>query len=223
MKIGIIGAGMIGGTAMRLFARAGHEVAISNSRGPESLAELVHELGPGVQARTIEEAARFGDVVLIAIPLGRYATLPAALLANKIVIDAMNYYPQRDGKVDFRGLTSSELVAQHLRESRIVKAFNTMYYQTLGSRGTRSTAESDRLALFVAGDDAEAKAVVSQLIREIGFAPVDTGTLREGGRRQQPGSPLYNQPLTAPQARQRLGELGISTHRGDAGQSGGVA
>lgn len=207
MKIGIIGAGMIGGTAMRLFAQAGHEVAISNSRDPESLAGLVHGPGPRVRARTVEETARFGDLVLAAIPFGRYTTLPAAHLANKIVIDAMNFYPQRDGKIDFGGLTSSELVAQHLRGARVVKAFNTMYFQTLGKGGTPSATESERLALFVAGDDAEAKAVVSQLIREVGFAAVDTGTLREGGRRQQPGSTLYNQPLTAAQARQRLGEL----------------
>ena len=207
MKIGIIGAGMIGGTAMRLFAQAGHEVTISNSRGPESLAGLVHKVGPGVRARTVEEAARFGDIVLAAIPFGRYTTLPAARLANKIVIDAMNYYPQRDGKIDFGGLTSSELVAQHLRGARVVKAFNTMYFQTLGRGGAPSTPESERLVLFVAGDDAEAKAVVSQLIREVGFVAVDTGTLGEGGRRQQPGSPLYNQPLTAAQARQRLAEL----------------
>lgn len=125
MKIGIIGAGMIGGTAMRLFAQAGHEVAISNSRDPESLGGLVHGPGPRVRARTVEETARFGDLVLAAIPFGRYTTLPAAHLANKIVIDAMNFYPQRDGKIDFGGLTSSELVAQHLRGARAVKAFNS--------------------------------------------------------------------------------------------------
>ena len=144
--------------------------------------------------------------MLLAIPLGQYTTLPADRLRGKIVVDAMNYYRQRDGQLPLDGLTSSELVARHLAGARVVKAFNTMYFQTLASEGNPSAPVDERLALFLAGDDAAAKAVVARLIEEIGFAPIDTGTLHEGGRRQQPGSDIYNTPLTGAEARAALGE-----------------
>ncbi|MBV9455648.1 MAG: NAD(P)-binding domain-containing protein [Rubrobacter sp.] len=205
MNIGIIGAGNIGATAAHLFAKVGHDVAISNSRGPESLRGLVREIGPNVKAGTVEEVATFGEVVLIAIPFKDYKTLPVARLAGKVVVDAMNYYPQRDGQIDFGSLTSSELVARHLPHVRLVKAFNTMYYETLATAGRPGLG--DHLVLFVAGDDEEAKGVVSRLIEDIGFAPVDTGSLRDGGK-QQPGSPIYNEPMNTEQARSALFALG---------------
>jgi predicted dinucleotide-binding enzyme len=127
MNIGIIGSGNIGATAARLFADAGHEVAVSNSRGPESLVPLVKEIGPRGRAATVEDAADFGELVLVAMPFFAYETLPAEPLAGKVVVDAMNYYERRDGRIDFDGLTSSEVVARHLPNSRLVKAFNTMY------------------------------------------------------------------------------------------------
>lgn len=204
MDIGIIGSGHIGGTAARLFARAGHRVALSNSRGPDTLAALVAEIGPNATAATVEEAASFGDVVLVAIPFGKYDTLPTGQLAGRIVVDAMNYYPRRDGQIDFGSGTSSELVARHLPGARVVKAFNTMYFERLRDGGRPDAPIDDRLALLVAGDDADAKAVVSRLIEEIGFAPVDTGTLRDGGRRQEPSAPLTNMPVTGAQARAEL-------------------
>jgi 8-hydroxy-5-deazaflavin:NADPH oxidoreductase len=209
VEIGIIGAGNIGATAARLFAQAGHRVEISNSRGPESLWTLVDELGPNVRAATVEEAAAFGEIVLVAIPFKDYETLPVEPLAGKIVIDATNYYEGRDdGRIDFGDLTSSELVARHLPHAHLVKAFNTMYYETLATEGrSTETYDEDRLVLFIAGDDEEAKTVVSQLIEEIGFAAVDTGSLRDGGRRQQPGSPIYNNPMTARRARELIADL----------------
>jgi predicted dinucleotide-binding enzyme len=204
MKIGVIGSGKIGGTAARLFVQAGHEVAISNSRGPASLAALIRELGPRTHAMTVEEAASFGDILLVAIPFGKYTALPVPQLAGKIVIDSMNYYPRRDGEIDLGGLTSSELVARYLRGARLVKAFNTMYFHTLASEGRPGGPPGDRLVMFVAGDDAGAKAQVLRLVEEIGFAPLDTGSLHEGGRQQEPGSPIYNRPLTLAQARELL-------------------
>ena len=204
MRIGIIGSGNIGSTAARLLGRAGHEVAISNSRGPETLQELVQEIGPNARAATAEEAAGFGEVVLEAIPFGRYEELPVEPLAGKVVVDAANYYPQRDGEIGLGDLTHSEAVARHLPGARVVKAFNTMYYETLASEGRPGAPAEERLVLFVAGDDEEAKATVSQLIEEIGFAPVNTGSLREGGRKQQPGSAIYNEPMTPPRAREAL-------------------
>jgi predicted dinucleotide-binding enzyme len=212
MNIGIIGSGNIGAPAAQLLVRAGHRVAISNSRGPASLATLVETLGSKARAATTEEACLFGQVVLVAIPYGKYQTVPPKPLQGKVVVDAMNYYAERDGRIEFGELTSSELLARHLRGARLVKAFNTMYFKTLAAQGRRDAPADDRLALFVAGDDAEAKAVVSRLIHEIGFAPVDTGSLHDGGRLQQPGSRiLSDHPMTAREARDALGGLPSST------------
>ncbi len=205
MNIGIIGAGNIGATVARLFAQAGHSVAISNSRGPQSLASLVATLGANVTATTVDDAAKFGEVVLLAVPWRTPEALPAAkLLEGKIVIDAMNHYTSTGDVHDLGHSSSSEEVAKRLPGTRIVKAFNTMYFETLRTGGKQE--QKDRLVLFVAGDDAKAKAVVSKLIEDIGFAPVDTGSLREGGRLQQPGSAIYNKPMTTEQAQKILAE-----------------
>jgi predicted dinucleotide-binding enzyme len=203
MRIGVIGSGNIGSTVARLFVVAGHEVAMANSRGPQTIGDLVSELGDRAQAATAEDAASFGEAVLVAIPFGRYAELPAAPFAGRVVIDAMNYYPGRDGnfaELDNESTTSSELLATHVSDAMVVKAFNTMNWKVLRERG-KPGGGSDRLALFLAGDDREAKGLVSGLIDEIGFAPVDTGRLADGGRRQQPGSEIYGEPVTESEAR----------------------
>lgn len=204
MKIGIIGAGHIGGTAAKLFAKAGHQVAISNSRGPASLVPLVASLGPNVRAMSPADSVKFGDVILLAIPWRKKEELPpAALFAGKIVIDALNPYSAIGRVMDLRDSTSSEGVAKQLPGARFVKAFNTMGSKTLET-GSQPPGE-DRLVIFLAGDDAQVKAVVATLIEEIGFAPFDTGSLREGGRRQQPGSPIYGRPMTVREAKRILG------------------
>ena len=207
MRIGVIGSGNIGATAARLFARAGHDVAISNSRGPETLGGLVEEIGPGVRAATVDEAAEFGEVVMEAIPFGRYGELPAGKLEGKIFVTASNYYPDRDGEIDHGGRASSELVQAHLPGARVVKAFNTIYFGRLAENGRPDVPFEEREVIFVAGEDAEAKAVVSGLIGEVGFAPVDTGTLAES-RRQEPGSPVYNVPMRPSEAREMLAGIG---------------
>jgi predicted dinucleotide-binding enzyme len=207
MRIGIIGSGNIGASAAHLFLKAGHEVALSNSRGPESLKDLAAELDGNVQVLTVEEAARFGDVVLVAIPFGKYKQLPAEAFYGKVLIDAGNYYPGRDGQfaeLDNDEMTSSEMMAEHLKGARLVKGFNTIYFVHLASQGDTTLPLEERRAIFIAGDDSEAKEVVAKLIEEIGFAAVDTGFLREGGRRQQPGTPVYNRELTAKQAAEVL-------------------
>jgi 8-hydroxy-5-deazaflavin:NADPH oxidoreductase len=203
MKIGIVGSGNIGGSAARLFVRAGHQVALSNSRGGRGLEDLVLELGDQAHATTIEEAARFGEIVLVAIPFGRFSDLPADAFKGKVVIDAGNYYPERDGKLaelDQEETTSSELMASHLKEARLVKGFNTIYFKHLASQGDSGLPLEDRRAIFIAGDDSKAKEIVARLIEEIGFAAVDTGFLHEGGRSQQPGTAVYNKDLTAQDA-----------------------
>jgi hypothetical protein len=217
VNIGIIGAGNIGATAARLFAGAGHRVAVSNSRGPETLRDLVSEMGESARAMTVDEAADFGKVVLLAVPWSRREEgLPSAgMLLDKIVIDAINPYTPDFRIEDLGDDTSSEDIARRLPGARIVKAFNTMYYERLRDEGDTGVPAEDRLALFVAGDDAEAKAVVSRLIEDIGFAPVDTGSLSDGGRKQQPGSPVYNIPIEAgPAAREAgLSSQGTATGR----------
>jgi len=203
MKIGIIGSGNIGATAARLFVRAGHEVALSNSRGGQGLEALVAEFGGKAQATTIEAAANFGEVILVAIPFGKLSTLPTGVFKGKVVIDAGNYYPERDGRfaeLDRDETTSSELLASHLKEPRLVKGFNTIYFKHLATQGDSSKPLDERRAIFIAGDDSGAKEIVARLIEEIGFAAVDTGFLHEGGRSQQPGSAVYNKELTAREA-----------------------
>jgi predicted dinucleotide-binding enzyme len=211
MKIGIIGSGNIGATAAKLFANAGHEVAISNSRGPESLTSVVNSIGPNIKAKSLEDAIKFGEVILLAIPWRkRQELLPASeLFDSKIVIDAMNPYSENFEIIDLDNSTSSseEVLKKIPSSSRLVKAFNTIYYEHLGTRGDPNLSKEQRFAIFVAGDDTDAKATVSKLIEDIGFAAVDTGSLKEGGRKQQPGSPIYNNPMTAKVAHERIAEI----------------
>src|SRR5258708_7260007 len=205
MKIGMLGAGNIGASAGRLFVAAGHEVALSNSRGPESLRSLVAELGPRAHAMTIADAARFGDVVLLAVPWRTPEALPAPeILKGKIVIDAMNPYRADSGFYDLGNSTSSEEVLKRIPGARLVKALNTIYYQHLATRGRNDLPVEDRHAIYLAGDDEPAKQVVCRLIEEIGFAPVDTGSLREGGKQQERENDIYNKTMTGREAREFL-------------------
>jgi 8-hydroxy-5-deazaflavin:NADPH oxidoreductase len=205
VKIGIIGSGNIGATAARLFAEAGHEVALSHSRGPESLKSLISSIGGNVRATTVDDAIAFGDVVLLALPWRNRQELPPAdRFAGKIAIDATNPYTATGGLFDLGASSSSEEIAKQLAGVPLVKAFNTMYFKHLGSGVRKDLDVSERNAIFVAGDDPEAKTLVSRLITDIGFAPVDTGSLPQGGRRQQPGSDIYNKPMAAAQARALL-------------------
>ncbi len=205
MKIGILGAGHIGKALARLLAEAGHEVGISNSRGPETLRELAATLGHGVKAFSNEDAARFGELVIETVPFGRYADLPAVQLEGKIVVDTANYYPERDGQIDLGGHSESAFITRHLPGARMVKAFNTIHSAHLETQGDTGKPLDERRAIFIAGDDAEAKGVVTRLIEEIGFAAVDTGSL-EDSVVQQPGTPVYGPELTARQGREALAQ-----------------
>jgi predicted dinucleotide-binding enzyme len=189
---GFIGSGNIGTTLARLAISAGHNVVLSNSRGPETLADLIADLGPQASAGTPAEAARAGDVVVVTIPLRNYPQVPTGELRGKIVIDTMNYYPQRDGNIaelDDESTTSSALLQAHLRDSNVVKAFNNIFFQHLAAL-PRVTGAEDRSALAIAGDDQEAKKVVSELLDEIGYDTVDLGPLSEGWR-TQPDTAAY--------------------------------
>jgi 8-hydroxy-5-deazaflavin:NADPH oxidoreductase len=206
MRIGIIGAGMIGGSLAALFGENGHEVLLSNSRGPHTLQDQIAALPDTVRATTVDEAARASEVVVVAIPLYRFTDLPAEAFAGRIVVDTTNYYASRDGvlaQLESDQTTSSELVAGHLTGARVVKAFNTIYFQNLRDDGRPDAPDENRVAIPLAGDDAEAKRVVADLIRQIGFAPVDAGSLAQG-RRQQPGTPVYGQVVGPVEARELL-------------------
>ncbi len=193
MKIGIIGAGQIGGTLARRLAALGHEVSIANSRGPETLAAFAKEIG--AKPVTIEEAARAGDVVIVTIPEKNVARLPAKLFDgvpdDVVVVDTGNYYPQqRDGRIDpiEKGVTESRWVANQLGRP-VVKVFNNIYARHLLERG-RPKGAPGRIALPVAGDDKRAKDTIIRLLDELGFDAVDAGSLDESWR-QQPGTPVY--------------------------------
>jgi len=208
MKIGIIGAGHIGGTLARRLAQLGHEVTIANSRGPESLAAFGKEIG--ARPATVEEAARSGDVVIISVPLKSIGQLPSDLFqgvpADVVVVDTGNYYPrQRDGRIEAieRGTTEARWVADRLGRP-VVKAFNNIYARHLLERGKPSGAPG-RIALPIAGDDPRAKEVVTRLLDELGFDAVDGGGLDDSWR-QQPGTPVYGTDLEAAGVRRGLEE-----------------
>jgi len=208
VRIGIIGTGSIGGTLARLWTTAGHEIAVANSRGPGSLTDLVGSLGPLAHAMSVEDAAAFGEIVVLAVPFRRLEALPRPeLVMGKVVVDAMNPYAEGGGLLDLGGRTSSSLTAERLPGARLVKAFNTMHPETLASGGRPHVPEEQRLVIFLAGDDARAKERVATLIREAGFAPVDTGSLAIGGRLQEPGSSIYNRPMLPSDARRMLATM----------------
>jgi predicted dinucleotide-binding enzyme len=202
MRIGVIGSGHIGATIARRLVDEGHEVAISNSRGPETLEQAAAETG--ARPATVEDAARFGDIVVEAIPFGAYATLPAGALRGKVVIDASNYYPGRDGTIEAveNGTASSELVAQHLDGAHVVKAFNTIYWQRIRDEH-KPAGDPDRQALPVAADDEDAKRLAFGLIDQVGFDAVDAGSLADSAK-QEPGGPVYNRPMNAESLREAL-------------------
>jgi len=195
--IGLIGAGHIGSTVARLAVAAGHDVVLSNSRGPETLSDLVAELGDHARAATAAEAAAAGDIVVVTIPLKSYREVPVEPLRGKIVIDTNNYYPQRDGHVaelDDESTTVSELLQAHLPESHVVKAFNNIYFAHLLELA-RPAGSEDRSALAIAGDDEGSKKAVADLLDDLGYDTVDAGPLAEGWRYQR-DTAAYGTPYT---------------------------
>lgn len=193
--VGFIGSGKIGGTVARLSVAAGDHVVLSNSRGPETLKDLVAGLGPLASAATGEQAAEAGDLVLVSIPVRAYRGGLPKPLAGKIVLDTGNYYPQRDGQLaelDDGTLTSSGLLQRQLPEARVVKVFNNIFFKHLGSLA-RHHGAADRSALPIAGDDEQAKAAVAAFLDSIGYDTVDAGSLADSWR-QEPGTPAYGAP-----------------------------
>ncbi|HET9029738.1 MAG TPA: NAD(P)-binding domain-containing protein [Candidatus Aquilonibacter sp.] len=208
MKIGIIGAGNIGSALTRRFRAAGHDVAVANSRGPQTLQELAQQTG--ARAVSVSDAVRDRDVVVVTIPEKNIPELPGDLFNgvpdNVVIVDTGNYYPrERDGRIDAieSGMPESQWVSQHLRRP-VVKAFNNIYAQHLLENG-KPKGMPVRIALPVAGDDPQAKAIVMELIDEIGFDAIDAGSLAESWR-QQPNTPVYARDFDAEGVRRALSE-----------------
>jgi predicted dinucleotide-binding enzyme len=203
--IGLIGAGKIGSQLARLAVKNGYDVVVSNSRGPDTLAGLVAELGPRARAATPAEAAAAADIAVVTIPLKHVRQVPAEPLAGKIVIDTNNYYPQRDGHIpelDSETTTTAELLQAHLPKSKVVKAFNHIYAAALTTDG-QPPGTKNRRALVIAGDDRDAKAMVTRLIDQFGFDVVDAGPLKEGWRIQR-DTPGYGPRRNAEELRRDL-------------------
>jgi predicted dinucleotide-binding enzyme len=196
--LALIGAGNIGGTLARLAVAAGLDVVLSNSRGPQTLTGLVGELGPSARAASVVDAAEAGDLVVVSLPWGAHAQLPAGALAGKTVIDTMNFYPERDGVLNpaDAGLPSSVLVQRRLSGSHVVKAFNNIDFRRL-LLCARPAGAPDRSGLPIAADDDGAKAESIRLLDRLGYDAVDLGGLA-GSWRSEPGTPVYVHPYLAP-------------------------
>jgi predicted dinucleotide-binding enzyme len=205
--LGLIGAGNIGTALAQAALRQGWDVVLSNSRGPETLADLVSELGPKARAATPAEAAAEGDLVVVTIPTKNISDVPAEPLADKIVIDTNNYYPQRDGQIaelDDESSTVSELLQHRLPSAKVVKAFNHIGAKDIAD-DAQAAGTDNRRALAIAGDDEDAKAAVAAFIDGAGFDVVDAGALSEGWRYQR-DTPAYVARFDAPALREKLTE-----------------
>ncbi|MGY1605765.1 MULTISPECIES: NADPH-dependent F420 reductase [unclassified Geodermatophilus] len=211
--IGIIGAGHIGTALAQAATDAGYDVVLANSRGPETLSDLVQSIGArpsrrgSVRAATAAEAGTAGDLVVVTVPLRAIGDIPVEPLVGKVVLDTNNYYPERDGHVaelDDGSTTSSELLQAHLPTSRVVKAFNHVLAAHITAR--RSVPGTpNRRAVAIAGDDASAREAAASLIDDLGFDVVDLGPLAEGWR-VQPGTPGYGPDLDATGMRRATAE-----------------
>ncbi|MFI5845527.1 NADPH-dependent F420 reductase [Catenuloplanes sp. NPDC051500] len=197
--VGFLGSGQLGGAIARLAVQAGHRVVLSNSRGPETLADTVAELGPLASAATVGEAAAAGDLVVVTVPVKAFPAVPAAPLAGKTVIDTCNYGPERDGHIaelDGTSLTSTELLLRYVPDAVPVKAFNTIFFKHLLSLA-RPAGAGDRSYLPIAGDSGPAKEAVTAFIESIGYGVVDAGSLA-GSWRQATGTPVWGTPYGPP-------------------------
>ena len=200
MKISIIGAGNIGGNLARLLVKAGHEVALANSRGPASLKSFVDELGASLHPVTVDKAITFSDVIILSIHWRTVDSLPVFNVPGKIIVDTTNPYKEDGTFYDLGNDISSSRVIKHFPGGTVVKAFNTIWFKHLAENGNKKLPVEQRRVIPIAGDDKNAKAKISQLIEEIGFGPMDTGTLKEGSKLQGVQGVLYNRELSVKEA-----------------------
>ncbi len=204
MRIGIVGVGARGAALAELLARAGHQLAVADPRDDVAAKALAERLGPSVLSTTLEEAARFGEGVILAVPFDSELLPPASAVAGKVVIDATNAVTESGDPIDLGARRSSLLVAEWLPDAVVVKAFNTLDGRTMLAEARPSVPRDQRFAVFVAGDNGRANARVSTLIEEIGFTPIATGSLEQGGRLQEPRSKIFGRQMLPAEARREL-------------------
>jgi hypothetical protein len=207
MKIGIIGSGNIGGNLARLFIKAGHEVALANSRGPSSLRNFVYELGGNLHPVDSDGAVVYGEIVFVSIPWRELDSLDVFNVPEKIIVDTTNPYKSDGTFYDLGGEPSSSKVIEHFTDGLMVKAFNTIWYNHLVQEGDVKLPINERRVIPLAGDEKKAKAKVSKLIEEIGFGPLDTGTLKEGTKLQGILGVLYGKDYKVKEAISILKDL----------------
>ena len=204
-RLAVLGAGHVGPVVARLAIKAGYPVAMATSGDPEGIALITELVIPGAQPGWASDAVADADIVVLAIPLHRFGDIDPALLEGKLVVNAMNYWPASDGVLQpFEGRGSSEVVAQRLAGSAVVKALNHIGYHELEDRA-RQAGAPDRRAAGVAGDDPAAVAAIAALIDRIGYDPVRLDSLR-GGRALQPGGPVFGVVLTVPEFERAVGQ-----------------
>lgn len=201
MKISIIGSGHIGGTLARLFSWEGHEVALVNSRGPASLKSFVDELGPKLHPlKDIDEAIAFSDLIVLSVPWRILDSFPVYNAQGKIIVDTTNPYKSDGTFYDLGDDIPSSKVMKHFTGGVIVKAFNTIWFKHLAENGNKDLHVAERRVIPIASDDSGAKSKIAKLIEEIGFGPLDTGSLKTGTSFQNIQGPLYNKELTVREA-----------------------
>lgn len=205
MKIGIIGAGYIGGNLAKLFVKAGHEVALANSRGPASLQHFADELGKNLHPMEAKDAIVFGAVVIVAFHWRNLDHMPVYDTTGRIVIDTTNPYKADGTFFDLQGDIPSTKVLEHFHGGKLVKAFNAIWYKHLAELGNTSVPPEERRVIPLAGDDTDAKKVVSTLIEDIGFGALDTGSLQTGSRLQGVDGILFGKELPLKEARGLVG------------------
>ncbi len=207
MKIGIIGSGNIGGNLARLFIKAGHEVALSNSRGPSSLRNFVYELGGDLHPIDPDGAVVYGEIIFVSIPWRSLDTLPVFKVPGKIIVDTTNPYKSDGTFYDLGEDISSSKVIEHFTDGIIVKAFNTIWFKHLVEEGDVKLPFNEKRVIPLAGDEKKAKEKVAKLIEDIGFGPLDTGTLKEGSKLQGVQGILYNKDYKVKEAISILKDL----------------
>ncbi|HSW96952.1 MAG TPA: NAD(P)-binding domain-containing protein [Candidatus Saccharimonadales bacterium] len=196
--IGIIGAGRLGAAVGKQALKAGYAVTIANSQNPESLTLILNILLPGAKAAKVKDLIFRSDIIILAIPLNKYKTLLPDLFANKIVIDAMNYWPITEGsipKFENKTISSSEYIQSYFSKAKVIKTLNHIAYNELEEHSL-PPGKNNRRAIVIAGNDPQTKSQITEFINDLGFDPVDLGSLPEG-RRFQPNTDLFNTRFTA--------------------------